>query len=394
MSETSALLKTAKAHMASTYQPPDLLLHRGEGACAWDLDGNRYLDFTSGIGVNALGHRHPRVQAALKEQSELLWHCANQFYHPSHVALCEKLTEISFADRVFLSNSGTEAMEAALKLARRHFSNLEQYRTGFIGATGGFHGRSLGALSITHNQKYRDGFGPLLQGVAHVPFNDPEALANRLSPTTAAVILEPVQGNSGVIPAAPGYLEAVRQLCDEAGCLLILDEIQTGIGRTGQWFAYQHSSIQPDILASAKALGGGLPLGATLATEKVAGAFEVGVHGSTFGGNPLSCAAGLATLEVIEDKNLLQNTLQLGDYFAEELKQLSHSGSPLVDVRYHGLLIGVELQTPAKPVRAACREAGLLLTTAGTNVLRILPPLNTTESDIDEAIEILKEVFR
>jgi acetylornithine/succinyldiaminopimelate/putrescine aminotransferase len=307
--------------------------------------------------------------------------------------MCRKLSELSFADRAFLTNSGTEAMEAALKLARRHFSVLDQDRTEFISTIGGFHGRSLGALSVTHNEKYRSGCGPLIPGVSHIPFNDAEALAEALSPRTAALVLEPIQGNSGVLLAAPGYLEAVRQLCDEAGCLLILDEIQTGVGRTGEWFAYQHTSIQPDILASAKALGGGLPLGAMLTTEVVAAGFEPGVHGSTFGGNPLACAAGLATLEVIEEEHLLQNTTGLGDYFADQLQRLCDQGAPIQEIRHQGLILGIELGSPAKPYQHACRRAGLLVTTAGGSALRVLPPLNTTADEIDQALTILERVL-
>jgi len=379
--------------MAPTYAPPNLVLQRGAGSYVWDLEDHQYLDFTTGIGVNALGHRHPKVQQALKQQIELLWHCANQFYHPGHIEVCRKLCEVSFADRVFLSNSGTEAMEAALKIARRHFWVQGEDRTEFIGAIGGFHGRTMGALSVTHNAKHRAGYDPLIPGISHVPFNEVEALASVLTPRTAAVIIEPVQGNSGVVVAAPGYLEAVRNLCDKAGCLLILDEIQTGIGRTGEWFAYQHTKIQPDILTSAKALGGSLPLGAMLTTESVAQGFEVGVHGSTFGGNPLACATGLATLKVIEEENLLENTQKLGDYFAERLNDLRSKTARIKEIRHQGLMLGVDLGTAAKPYQQACRESGLLVTTAGGSALRILPPLNTTTAEIDQALAVLLRVL-
>ena len=246
--KTEDVLSAAKAHMTPNYKPPEMILHRGAGSYAWDLDGKKYLDFTTGIGVNALGHNHPKAIAAIKEQIEILCHAANQFYHPNYVSICEKLCDISFGERVFLCNSGTEAMEAALKIARRHFFTQGESRTEFIGTEGAFHGRTLGALSITHAEKYRSGYGPFIPGVEHVPFNNIEAMAAAVKPSTAAVILEPIQGNSGVIIPSPEYFEAVRKICDDAGCLLILDEIQTGVGRTGEWFAYQHTNMTPDIL--------------------------------------------------------------------------------------------------------------------------------------------------
>lgn len=379
--------------MTPNYRPPAMILHRGQGSYAWDLDGKQYLDFTTGIGVNALGHNHPQVVAAIKEQAEILCHSANQFYHPNYVAICEKLCDISFGQKVFLCNSGTESMEAALKIARRHFFVQGESRTEFISTIGGFHGRTLGALSVTYAEKYRQGYSPLIPGVAHVPFNDIEAMAKAVTPKTAAVVLEPIQGNSGVIIPTPEYFEALRKICDDAGCLLILDEIQTGVGRTGKWFAYQHTNIEPDILTVAKALGGGLPLGAMITTEAVGACFEPGVHGSTFGGNPVACASGLATIRVIEEENLLANAQAMGAYFKDKLMELAQSSPIIETVRQQGLMIALALHEESKPYQVACRQAGLMVTVAGGSALRILPPLNTTTEEIDQAISILKSVF-
>ena len=379
--------------MTPNYSPPQMVLDRGQGSFAWDLNGKKYLDFTSGIGVNALGHSHPRVVDSIRKQSELLCHCANQFYHSNYVSMCEKLCKISFGTNVYLCNSGTEAMEAALKIARRYFFTQGQARNEFVGTMGGFHGRTLGALSITYAEKYRKGYGPLLSGVQHVPFGDVQAMANTVSNSTAAVILEPVQGNSGVVMPSPGYFEAVRKICDDAGCLLIFDEIQTGIGRTGKWFAYQHTKITPDILTVAKALGGGLPLGAMVTTQAIGSCFEPGVHGSTFGGNPVACASGLATLEVIEEENLLANAESIGSYFQQRLSDLQSNSNTIEAIRQKGLMIGIVLRESSKPYQGVLREKGLLVTLAGNNALRLLPPLNTTKLEIDQAIEILQSVL-
>lgn len=376
-----------------TYRQPEWIAERGEGCWLWDTQGNVYLDFTSGIAVNALGHAHPRVLQGINEQSQRLLHTSNMFRHEPGIALARKLTDISFGDRVFFTNSGTEAIEGALKLARRYFYEHAPERTQIVATHGAFHGRTLGALSLTGQAHYREGYAPLLPGVQHVPFGDIEALAARVDTSTAAVVLEPIQGNAGVICAPDGYLEQVRELCTAHGCLLIVDEIQTGVGRTGAWYAHQHTGVVPDIMATAKALGGGLPLGAVVASQSVARAFGPGSHGSTFGGNPVCCAAALAVLETIESEALLEHVARLSPYLDQTLRDMAARLECIRDIRGKGFMVGVELALPARPVVQNARSAGLLVTAAGSHTLRLLPPLIARESDIEACVERLERAI-
>ncbi|MEC9464887.1 MAG: aspartate aminotransferase family protein [Myxococcota bacterium] len=389
MSLTEDLLGIAQERMTPNYNPAKFILDKGDGARVWDVDGNEYLDFTSGIAVNSLGHAHPKVVAAIQEQAAKLSHTSNVFHHEPYLRMCELLCEKSFGERVFLCNSGAEAVELSLKMARLYFHSRGETRTEFVTTVGGFHGRTLGALSVTHNPKYREGFEPLMPGCTSIPFNDLEAAQAAIGPQTAAIIVEPIQGNSGVAIPDAGYLDGLRAICDDAGALFICDEIQTGGGRTGKWFDYQWSSIKPDIMPLAKAIGGGMPLGAVVTTEAVSEPLVVGKHGSTYGGNPVACRAGLETFKVLEDEGLLQAATERGRHLCDALETLKAKHPHVVTVRGRGLMIGVELSVEARPVYVAARKHGLLVTMAGTNVLRILPPLNVTVEQIEQCVSRL-----
>ena len=389
MSLTEDLLGIAQERMTQNYNPAKFILDRGDGARVWDIEGNEYLDFTSGIAVNSLGHAHPRVVKAIQEQVAKLSHTSNVFHHEPYLRMCEVLCEKSFGERVFLCNSGAEAVELSLKLARLYFHSRDEDRTEFVTTIGGFHGRTLGALSVTHNPKYREGFEPLLPGCSSVPFNDLDAARAAIGPKTAAIIVEPIQGNSGVAIPDEGYLEGLRSICDETGALLICDEIQTGGGRTGKWFDYQWSSIKPDIMPLAKAVGGGMPLGAVVTTNTIAAPLVVGKHGSTYGGNPVACRAGLETFRVIEEEGLIEQATKLGRTLCDKLEALKAKHASIKTVRGRGLMIGLELTVEARPIYVAARKHGLLVTMAGTHVLRILPPLNSTEEQLDACVNRL-----
>ena len=384
---TEALLQTARGTMTPNYDPPAFVLERGEGSYVWDKEGTRYLDFTTGIGVNALGHGHPAVTKAIAEQAAKLCHTSNMFHHEPYIRLCQRLCEITFGERVYLCNSGTEAVEGALKLARRYFHERKENRTEFVATHRSFHGRTYGAITLTGQSSYQEGFGPLLPGVHHVNFGDIDAVRAFVGAKTAAVIVEPIQGNGGVSLPPAGYLEALRELCDEAGCLLIFDEVQTGVARTGKWFAHQFHAVEPHIMTLAKALGGGLPLGAVVTTAEIAKVLQPGTHASTFGGNPVACAAGLATMDVIAGDDLMTNTRRIWDGFQ---KGLVDKHPAIAKVRGRGAMVGIQLEgRDTKALNAACRDRGLLGTLAGPNVLRFLPPLLASEQQVEEACGII-----
>jgi len=373
-----------------------MVLGRGQGTWAWDLAEKKYLDFTTGIGVNSLGHCHPEITETIARQAATLCHTSNLFYHQPYIELCEKLTSLCFGERVYLANSGTEAVETALKVARRYFAQRQTTKSTpprheLVAAGGGFHGRTLGALSLSANERYLEGFSPLLPGVTHVPFGDSAALAKAVGTDTAAVILEPIQGNSGVIPARPDYFADARTICDDAGCLLIVDEIQTGVGRCGSWFAYQRLGVTPDIMTLAKALGGGLPLGAMITSDDIGQALDAGSHGSTCGGNPVACAAGLTLIEVIERDNLLHNVESRAAQFNEGIKQLRERVNWLGEVRGDGLMIGIVVKPPSTPraIQATLRDHGLLVTLAGSDAIRLMPPLNVSSNEIEQALAVI-----
>ncbi|MCK5146483.1 aspartate aminotransferase family protein [bacterium] len=363
-----------------------LTISHGRGARLWDADGKMYIDCIAGMGVAALGHGHVVVAEAIARQAEKMITCSNFFSHEPGTLLMEKLIEISppGLERVFFCNSGAEAMEAAIKLAR-----LSTGRTELIAAEGAFHGRTLGALSATHREKYRIPFMPLVPGFTHVPFNDIAALEESVTENTAGIMLEVVQGEGGIHPADLQYLQKVRALCDKRGIILIFDEVQSGFCRTGRWFACDHYDVAPDILAVAKAMAGGLPMGAVICSDKVQA--EPGLHGTTFGGNPLCAAAGVAAIRIMEDQHLCKRAADLGDWFVAELKKLNLPS--IVEIRHMGLMIGIELDLPVGEIIIRFQDKGVLIFGAGERVLRLLPPLIIEKDELKLVLKTFKAVL-
>ncbi|MFJ4004713.1 acetylornithine transaminase [Streptomyces sp. NPDC090023] len=374
--------------LMNNYGTPRLPLVRGEGTAVWDADGKRYLDFVGGIAVNALGHAHPAVVRAVSEQIGTLGHVSNLFVAEPPVALAERLLRLFGRDgKVFFCNSGAEANEGALKIGRL------TGRTHMVATDGGFHGRTMGALALTGQPAKQEPFRPLPGDVTHVPYGDPQALAAAVTPDTAMVIIEPIQGENGVVVPPPGYLKAARAITAATGALLVLDEVQTGVGRTGDWFAYQaHEGVLPDVVTLAKGLGGGLPLGATLAFGRAADLLQPGQHGTTFGGNPVACAAGLAVLDTIEDEDLLANAKRQSEALRAGIEALDH---PLIDhVRGAGLLLGIVLTGPhAARAQAAAQEAGFLVNAPAPDVVRLMPPLNLRDDEVDAFLQALPGIL-
>ncbi len=372
----------------STFARADVAFERGEGAWLVDSQGERWLDFGSGIAVTALGHAHPHLVEALKAQAEKLWHVSNAFRIPGQERLAARLVEASFADRVFFTNSGAEAVECAIKTARRfHWAAGHPERYRIVTVEGAFHGRTLATIAAGGQAKYLEGFGPKVEGFDQVPFGDHEALKAAIGPETAAIMVEPIQGEGGVRPIPNVCMRGLRDLCDEAGILLIFDEVQTGIGRTGRLFAHEWSGVAPDILASAKGLGGGFPVGACLATEAAAAAMTPGSHGTTFGGNPLAMAVGNAVLDVVLADGFLDHVREAGLRLKQAMAQVVDQHPDVFDlVRGEGLLLGIRCKVPAAEVAAAMREQRMLGITAGDNVVRLLPPLIIDEAEIREAV--------
>jgi acetylornithine/N-succinyldiaminopimelate aminotransferase len=374
--------------LMNTYGPPRRVLVRGEGCYVWDEDGRRYLDLLGGLAVNVLGHGHPALVAAVTEQLRTLGQVSNFFATPLQVALAERLLEISCADggRVFFTNSGTEALEAAFKMARR------TGRSTIVAATGGFHGRTMGSLALTGKPAIREPFAPLPGGVVHVPYADVDALAAAVDADTAAVVLEPIQGEAGVRVPPAGYLRAARQITNRHGAMLVLDEVQTGIGRTGEWFAFQHDGVRPDVVTVAKGLGGGFPIGACLGFGRAADLLGPGSHGSTFGGNPVAAAAGLAVLETVERDGLLDNVGKVGDQLRRGVESL---GDPLVaSVRGRGLLLAIELTTPvATQAAAAALDAGFIVNPVSSDALRLAPPLVLSGDQVESFVGALPSIL-
>ena len=377
-----------------TYGRYPIVPVRGEGCVLWDADGRRYLDFLAGVAVNNLGHCHPKVVQAIQQQAATLIHCSNYYQIPTQIELAELLCSHSFADKAFFCNSGAEANEAAIKLARKYSRDTfgpERYE--IITAADSFHGRTMATVSATGQEKVQKFFDPLLHGFRHVPFNDVAALKEAITANTCAIMLEPIQGEGGVNVPAPGYLQAVRELCDEHGLLLILDEVQTGIGRTGRLFAHEHFGIAPDIMTLAKALAGGAPIGAMLARDKYAVAFTPGTHGSTFGGNPLMTAAALAAVRAILEEGLLNRAEEMGEYLLGELEALKKRFSVITGVRGIGLMIGMGLTIPGSEIVKKGHERGVLLNVTHDSVLRFVPPLVVTKQEVDEMIGILTGIL-
>jgi len=395
MKNSENIFALTEAYVAPTYKRFALALVRGEGTRVWDADGREYLDALAGIAVCSLGHCHPRVTAAIREQAGRLVHVSNLYHIEPQARLAEALCRESFADKVFFCNSGAEANEAAIKLARRYGHEvLGEQAKRIITMHHSFHGRTMATITATGQEKVKVGYNPLLEGFDYVPFNDLEAVAAAVSEKTCAVLVEPVQGEGGVIVPEPGYLEGLRRLCDEKGILLILDEVQTGIGRTGTFFAYQHCNMAPDILTSAKALGNGFPIGALLASDRVMRCFGPGSHASTFGGNPLASAAALAVIESLLEEGILAGVAGKGVLLKTGLEDLRERFPESVgEVRGLGLMLGVDLKVPVGEVVAGALERGLLVGAAGENTLRLTPPLVITEAEIETLLGILAEVF-
>ncbi|MDF9408087.1 MAG: Acetylornithine aminotransferase [Pelotomaculum sp. PtaB.Bin013] len=367
---------------------------KGEGALMWDADRKEYLDFVSGIAVNNLGHCHPEVVDAISQQAKKLIHCSNLYYIEPQALLAKLLAENSAMDKAFFCNSGAEANEAAIKLARK-YAKIKHgtEKVEIVTALNSFHGRTLAAITATGQPKYQKGFEPLPGGFKYVPFNDLDTLEQAVGPATCAVMLEPVQGEGGVNVASRYYLEGVKMLCQEHGALLIFDEVQTGLGRTGRFLAYQHYGVEPDIITLAKALGGGFPIGAMLATDEVAAAFQPGDHASTFGGNPLACAAALAAMDLLLTGGVVENAAAVGAYMYDKLVELAGKYDYVKEVRGLGLLLGIELKIEGKDIVNGCREKGLLINCVNNNVLRFIPPLTITKQDVDHAVGILEGVM-
>ena len=380
--------------MANTYKRLPVVFTRGQGCTLWDADGKSYLDFLAGIAVCNLGHAHPGVAAALSRQAETLVHVSNLFYTVPQTELAAWLVDHSFANRAFFCNSGAEANEAAIKLARKYFKDRgEPDRYRIISMIQSFHGRTFGTLSATGQDKIKQGFSPILEGFDFVPFNDIEAIHKLISSNTCAILMETIQGEGGIRAADSEYLHQVRQLCNETGTLLIFDEIQTGIGRTGKLFAHEHFGVEPDIMTLAKALANGLPIGAMLARESVAAAFVPGSHATTFGGTPLVTAAALCTLKTLESENIIEHCLEVGEYFKTRLKALQVRHPVVQEVRGTGLLLGMELSTDGLPLVQACLDKGFVINCVQGNILRFVPPLIIQKSEIDQLVDCLDQIL-
>ena len=388
------MIRDSARYLANTYARFPVVLVRGRGDRLWDSDGKEYLDFAAGMAVDVLGHCHPKVVEAIKAQAEALLHVSNLYHIEPQIRLAQALCEHSFADKVFFCNSGAEANEAAIKLARRYAKvrwGPDRYE--IVCMRDSFHGRTMATLTATGQEKHQRGFEPLLPGFKHIPFNDLRAAEQAIDSMTCAVLVEPIQGEGGVRVPDDDYLPTLRQLCSDRDVLLMLDEVQTGMGRTGRLFAYEHWGIEPDVMTLAKALGGGLPIGAMLAKEEVASAFVPGSHASTFGGSPFITAAALAALTAIIEERLPQRAAKIGAYFLGRLRELVQRYPYAKEARGKGLILALELAVPAKPIVDRCLQLGLLILTAGDQVLRFVPPLIIGEAEVDEALSILDQAL-
>jgi predicted acetylornithine/succinylornithine family transaminase len=388
------IMALADENIMNTYKRFPIVLVKGSGSKVWDVNGKEYLDFVAGIAVCNLGHSHPQVIAAVKEQLENLTHVSNLYYTEPQAQLAKLLVDNSFADKVFFCNSGAEANEAAIKLARKYaHENMGPDKFELITMKDSFHGRTMATITATGQEKFQFGFTPLLEGFTYVPFNDLQALEARISNKTCGIMLEPIQGEGGVNIPDDNYLVSVREICDRHGILLIVDEVQTGMGRTGKLFAYEHSGIKPDIMTLAKALGNGFPIGAMLATNKIAKAFIPGNHASTFGGSPLAMAAANATVKTMLQEGILEHCRKMGDYFLLQLKKLQQKHKIIEEVRGKGLMLAAQLNIEGGDIVNECLQRRLLIISAGGKTLRFVPPLIITTQDVDQAIKVLDEVM-
>lgn len=392
---TKELIENEKKYLMQTYTRPAMVLDRGEGLKVWDLEGKMYHDFIGGIAVNVLGYSHPKLVQAIKDQAEKLIHCSNLFYNEPQILLAQMLVEISCGDKVFFGNSGAEVNEGAIKLAIKYFKNQGQDKHKIIYMKNSFHGRTIATLAATGQYKYQKDYLPLFPKFKEAIFNDLESVKVAVDEEVAAVLVEPIQGEGGIKIATQEFMKGLRELCDKEGMLLIFDEIQCGLGRTGKMFAYQHYGVEPDILTIAKSLGGGVPIGALIAKDKVASSFKPGDHGTTFGGNPLACAVALANLKIIQREGLIEKCQEKGQYFKERLEELKEKYPiHIKEVRGIGLIVGMELEKEGQEIVKKCLEEGVLINCVAKKVLRFLPPLIVEKKDIDYLIEVLDKIFK
>ncbi|MBI4397726.1 MAG: aspartate aminotransferase family protein [Candidatus Omnitrophica bacterium] len=390
--KTTDVQKLYDRYVLPTYSYLPVCLVKGKGAKVWDLAGKEYLDFFPGWAVSGLGHCHPKVVSALKEQSRKILHISNNFLNLTQARLAERISKESFPSRVFFSNSGAEAVEAAIKFARRSGSESGRYE--IITMENAFHGRTLAALAATGQKKYLEGFDPIPEGFRKARMNDLDSVVKQITPKTIAILLEPIQGEGGIHVASAEFLKGIREICTGKKMLLILDEVQSGMGRTGKMFAFQHYGIEPDLMTLAKSLGSGVPIGALVVSNKINNVLTAGLHASTFGGNPLVARASLAVFEAIKKEKLLKNAQDMGDYLSVALEKLRHKFSFVREVRGLGLMKGVELAIPGKPIVDECRSGGLLINVTQERVLRIMPPLAVTRKQIEKAMGILEQAFQ
>lgn len=385
----------SKSNIMNTYGRFDVIFEKGKGARIFDSNGKEYIDFVSGVAVNCLGHSNDKIVNTIKTQAEKLMHISNYYWNQNAMDLAGKLCENTDHQKVFFCNSGTESIETALKLSRKYGRTVgTDEKSEIIYMDNSFHGRTMGSLSVTGQPKYQKQFKPLIGNVKSVKFNDMEDIKSAISDNTCAVIVEPIQGEGGIVCAEKEYLQLLRDLCDKYNALLIFDEVQCGVGRSGKLFAYQKYGVVPDVICMAKALGGGFPIGAVLAKEKAASAFVPGDHGNTFGGNPMGTAIGLCILNELIDGKIIDSVDEKGAYIKSKLVKLQEKYNCIKEIRGMGLLVGIQVNADIKMIINKCFEKGLLLITAGADVVRILPPLNVDKKDIDDAIEILEEVFK
>jgi acetylornithine/N-succinyldiaminopimelate aminotransferase len=397
MSTNAQLLENTPALLPNYRQPP-MVMTRGQGRRIWDADGREYLDFSGGIAVLSVGHCHPVLAKAIADQAATLMHTSNLFYTEKELLFAAELVKRTGFSRVYFGNSGTEANEALIKLGRRwHYEQGDKERTELVSTIHSFHGRTMGAVTLTGQPKYHAGMGPMLPGVHHIAYGDLSAMEAIVTDKTAAVFLEPIQAEGGIIVGSDAYLRGVREICDRKGALLFFDEVQTGFGRTGKFLGREWSGVMPDACSLAKGIGGGFPLSAMVCTEKLAHGLPVGSHGTTFGGNPLACAAGLAVLQIFDDEKLVENAQTMGQYLGERLEKMAHEGAlPAAhEARGRGLLRGLKVASGFDPmgVLSKMRDAGVLASTAGGDVIRLAPALNVTKAECDQALEVMHAAF-
>ena len=386
--------KTHNSYIMPTYGDRDLAFSKGKGCYLYTHSGKKYLDFAGGIAVNSLGHCHPKLVSVLKKQSEILWHTSNLYKNNNQELFAKELCDKTFADKVFFTNSGAEAIECGLKVVKSYWNLKNKNKKNIITFEGAFHGRTFAALSAQKNKKYSDGFTPLLRGFKNIPFNDPQALKNNINKDTAAILIEPIQGEGGIKPTSLQFLKIIRKVCDKNNILLFLDEVQSGFGRSGKLYSYEWANIKPDILATAKGIGSGFPLGACLATSEASIGMTQGKHGSTYGGNPLAVTVGREVLNIISNKKFLKNVDLISRYLWKKLKKLEEKYDEIIEVRGAGLLLGIKTKKNNVMISNILKKNKFLCVPAGDNIIRLAPPLIITKKHVDEAIKILNKTFK